>query len=89
MSEFKHKNGSGSIFKNSYKDKDTHPDYKGKIVLQDGTEQDIALWIKDTATGGKFFSAAISNPYVKDNTNEAVKAVRDLPQNYLDNDLPF
>lgn len=83
MSDFKHKNGSGSIFKNNYKDKDTHPDYKGKIVLQDGTEQDIALWIKDTATGGKFFSAAISNPYVKEG---------DAPTKPLDNKedgLPF
>ena len=83
MSDFKHKPGSGSIFKNNYKDKDTHPDYKGKIVLQDGTEQDIALWIKDTATGGKFFSAAISNPYVKE---------EDTPTKPLDNKedgLPF
>ena len=65
MSEFKHKNGSGSIFKNNYKEKENQPDYKGSVVLQDGTDQSIALWIKDTKDGGKFFSVAITNPYQK------------------------
>ena len=89
MSDFKHKAGSGSIFKNKYKEKETHPDYRGKVVLQDGEEKDIALWIKESSKGGKFFSVAISNPYVKDSTDEAVKAVKDLPQNNLNDGLPF
>ena len=42
MSEFKQKPGFGSIFKNDYKTADNQPDYKGKILLQDGTEQQIA-----------------------------------------------
>lgn len=75
MSEFKHKPGSGSIFKNKYKEKETHPDYRGKVVLQDGEEKDIALWIKESSKGGKFFSVAISNPYVKegDTPTESIK----------------
>ena len=79
MSDFKQKPGFGSIFKNSYKDKDTQPDYKGKIMLQDGTEQQIALWIKDGANG-KFFSASLSDVYVKpDTTDEKSTGEADLP----------
>ena len=37
------KNNKGSIFKNDYKTKDTHPDYKGKMVV-DGVNKDIAVW---------------------------------------------
>ena len=68
MAEFKQKPGFGSIFKNDYKTAENQPDYKGKILLQDGTEQQIALWIKEGANG-KFFSAALSDVYVKPNNN--------------------
>jgi hypothetical protein len=78
MSDFKQKPGFGSIFKNDYKNSDNQPDYKGKILLKDGTEQQIALWIKEGANG-KFFSAALSDIYVKvDTTNDDDN-----------NDLPF
>ena len=70
MAEFKQKPGFGSIFKNDYKTAENQPDYKGKILLQDGTEQQIALWIKEGANG-KFFSAALSDVYVKPNNNNA------------------
>jgi len=70
MSEFKQKPGFGSIFKNDYKTAENQPDYKGKILLQDGTEQQIALWIKE-GQNGKFFSAALSDVYVKPNNDNA------------------
>lgn len=80
MAEFKQKPGCGSIFKNDYKTAENQPDYKGKILLQDGTEQQIALWIKE-GQNGKFFSAALSDVYVKpNNTNASTKNEEtDLP----------
>lgn len=72
MSEFKQKPGFGSIFKNDYKTGDNQPDYKGKILLQDGTEQQIALWVREGANG-KFFSAALSDPYIKPNNDNDKK----------------
>ena len=81
MSEYKGKPGFGSIFKNDYKSAENQPDYKGKILLQDGTEQQIALWVKEGANG-KFFSAALSDVYVKpDTTNTTADDGKD--------DLPF
>jgi len=80
MSDFKHKAGNGSIFKNDFKDNENQPDYKGKIILQDGTEQQIALWIKEGANG-KFFSAALSDVYVKPESTDNAED--------KDNDLPF
>ena len=56
------KNNSGSIFKNDYKTKDTHPDYKGKMVV-DGVNKDIALWFNQPEGKKAYFSVAISDPY--------------------------
>ena len=59
------KDNSGSIFKNDYKQKDTHPDYKGKIVV-DGVAKDIALWFNPEREGKKaYFSVKIEDPYIK------------------------
>ncbi|MCH9780939.1 MAG: hypothetical protein K0U36_06625, partial [Alphaproteobacteria bacterium] len=35
----------------------------GKCMVN-GKEMEIALWVKDTKTGEKFFSASFSEPYV-------------------------
>lgn len=61
---YEHKNGNGSLFKNDYKNSDAQPDYQGTIKLPDGTDQQIAAWVKDGAKG-KFFSLKLSDPYVK------------------------
>ena len=34
MPDFIHKKGNGSLFKNDYKEKETHPDMKGKATLE-------------------------------------------------------
>ena len=74
------KNNSGAIFKNN-KTKDTQPDYKGKVKVND-KEMEISLWFKESQTGVKYFSASFQEPYVKPTTTEPnVKIV--------DNDLPF
>ena len=77
---YEHKPGTGSIFKVDDKKSENYPDYRGKIVLKDGTKQDIALWVKDTERG-KYFSAAISDPYVAPDTSSVETDKGD--------DLPF
>lgn len=76
------KNNSGAIFKNDKKTSEKAPDYNGKIVV-DGKEKQIALWLKTSDKGTKYFSVAISEPYKKDAVSEA-KGV-----SQPDNDLPF
>jgi hypothetical protein len=83
--KFEQKPGTGSIFKNTFKDKDSQPDYKGKIVLHDGTEQQIALWIKEGANG-KFFSASLSDIYTPTNNDKVDTNTKDNGQ---ETDLPF
>ena len=50
----------GAIFKND-KTADNQPDYTGKINV-DGVEKRIALWIRESKSGNKYMSAAISDP---------------------------
>lgn len=74
------KNNSGAIFKNNYKQMPNHPDYKGNCVVN-GKEMDVAVWIKDTKNGEKFFSLSFSEPYV------APAKMESTPN--LNDDLPF
>ena len=72
------KNGQGSIFKNDHKTKDTHPEYRGKIKTPSGEELEISLWVKEGAKG-KFFSASIQPPYVKEEQPNDDRPDSDLP----------
>jgi len=49
MNKFIHKPGTGSLFQNKYKNKDSQPDYTGKLIvskdIKSGDEIKIAAWI--------------------------------------------
>ena len=78
------KNNTGAIFKNNYKKTDSQPDYKGKAVI-DGVEKEVALWLKESKNGVKYFSAAFSKPYQAE-----VEAGGDEPiKKTSSDDLPF
>ena len=77
MSTFDNTN-RGAIFKNDRKEKDNHPDYRGKINV-DGVDKEISLWVKQSKAGKKFFSASISDPYTPSSG----------PSKTEDDDVPF
>lgn len=52
------KPGNGALFKNTKKEKDTHPDYQGDAVLPDGTSVWLSAWLK-TGERGKYLSVAM------------------------------
>jgi uncharacterized protein (DUF736 family) len=81
---------SGSIFKNDKKTAENQPDYRGKINV-DGKEWEISLWVKEGQKAGKYFSAAIKEPWVKPDEGQATaKPVQTNLMNETDDDgLPF
>jgi len=65
---FKHKEGKGSLFKNNYKEKDSHPDLKGSCTDPNGVVWALAGWKSTTQGGDPYISVTIEKPFVKTNT---------------------
>ena len=73
---------SGALFKNTKKQKDNHPDYTGTINV-DGTEYQLAAWIKTSKAGKTYMSLAVSEKQ-EDRSAKASPA----PQTF-DDAVPF
>lgn len=82
--DFKHKDGYGSIFKNSYKEKDNQPDYKGNGTTLSGKDVEIAAWVKTAKDGQKYLSLKW-----EEKQQEETKKKTPEPVVAEQNDLPF
>lgn len=80
MSDYENK---GVLFKNDRKEKETQPDYTGKITLG-GKEKRLAAWLKD-GQRGKFMSLQVSD-FQEQQAQAAPQAV--LNDDFSD-DIPF
>lgn len=49
------------LWSNANKTKSGQPDYTGKIVLPDGKEMPISIWVNKTKNGGTMLNGKISN----------------------------
>ena len=74
------KEGSGSLFKNTRKTSETHPDYTGSIMLN-GKEHWLSAWVKE-GKSGKFFSVSVGK--VKEPVGWKPKG-----EDEILNDVPF
>ena len=73
---------TGAIFKNDKKTKETHPDYRGKVNVN-GKDMEVALWLKESKMGLKYFSAQFTPPYKRAELSPTPIAQAE------DDDLPF
>ena len=55
------KPNKGSLFKNDRKEKETHPDLKGKVMLPNGEVRWVSAWKKKTAAGDTWLSLALGD----------------------------
>ena len=65
-----------AIFKNDQKE-GSQPDYRGNLNVE-GKDYEIALWVKESKAGKKFFSGKIQEP-----------RKQSKPKQEDDSDLPF
>lgn len=88
MAGYEKKDMSGSLFKNDRKEKDSHPDFQGDIII-DGKHYWLSGWVKE-GQKGKFFSLA-AKP--KEQRREEIRSGHREPRNSraidLDEDIPF
>ncbi len=55
---YQRKDGDGSLFQNTNKQKDTQPDYRGEVLL-DGKTYEIAGWKKARQNGEPWLSLKV------------------------------
>ena len=53
------KDNSGALFHNDRREKDTHPHYKGNIMV-DGVEYWLSAWVNTSKDGKKYMSLAVT-----------------------------
>lgn len=66
MSNFQNKPGCGALFHNDKKPEGSNqPDYRGNMKLLNGTDIELAIWVKLDKSGKKYLSISQSKPYKK------------------------
>ena len=69
----KNKNNKGFLYPNNNKTKATHPDYTGKLVIeQNGVvfEKRVAAWENNDYSGKKYLSLIVSEPVAQENKQQ-------------------
>ncbi len=76
---------SGSLFRNDKKEKDTHPDHRGSVMVE-GVEYWLDGWINQTQAGKKYFGLKLKRKDAQPSTATSTPAP--APSD-LDDDVPF
>lgn len=85
---YQHKPGSGSLFNNDRKEKDTHPDFKGQAMLPDGTMVWLSAWRKESDRGD-WFSVAIEPQQKREEQAPRQERSKAVPAPAASYDKPF
>ena len=82
MSNYTPQPNTFSLFANDKGDNPKRPDYKGDIIMPDGTKMRLSAWVRESANGGKkFLSGKVEPMQDQQKSAPAVQAEGD--------DLPF
>ena len=80
MAQHKNSSGGGAVFRNQFKKKPTHPDFRGEVTI-DGVEYEVSMWEKPGSVES-FFSLGFRKkiyPKTKSPRDQAYdKALRDI-----------
>lgn len=89
------KPGTGSAFANDRKTEDWHADWRGKILLPDGSQHYLDIYDNVSKSGVPYRSVRVGNPVANTNGGQrpvqnnkpASQAVENIAE--LEDDLPF
>ena len=84
MSDYDNTN-SGAMFKRDKEGNEKRPDYSGPINV-DGTDWEVAAWIRESKNGNKYMSLKISPPFNPEGSQKPSQAGANLPE---PEDIPF
>jgi len=90
--DYEVKPGQGSVWPNDRKTEDWHADWRGKILLPDGSEHYIDVW--DNEKGGKTWrgikiGSPVANAGARTSVPVSNKDASSDSINELEDDLPF
>jgi hypothetical protein len=96
MSDFQHKPGRFSLFKNDRREKETQPQYKGDGKMPDGTDVWVSAWLEE-GKNGKYFSCSMQlkdeahNQGVAQVKRDGIIPANSVPAGFADmeDDIPF
>jgi hypothetical protein len=85
VSGYQQKDGQGSLFKNTRKEAESHPDYNGSITIN-GVEHWLSAWINE-GKNGKFMKLSIGKPKEQRSTPQAAQVAKEAAE--FSDDIPF
>ena len=78
----------GILFKNNKKQKESQPDFTGKINVN-GEDFELSAWAK-LGKAGQFYSLSVKPPFKKEETHKGFNRQGDIPErDDMDSPLPF
>jgi hypothetical protein len=82
-----HKENTGVLFRNKYKEKDSQPDYKGTALI-DGKLKEVALWINTSKNNVQYFKAQFQDS-TKEVEQGGIQKDQEIKKEQKDDGLPF
>lgn len=82
-----HKENTGVLFRNKYKEKDSQPDYKGTALI-DGKLKEVAMWVNTSKSNVQYFKAQFQDS-TKEVEQGGIQKDHEIKKKQIDDDLPF